>query len=286
MRVLAFATDSDGYLPLLLSSADRFGFELEIVGWGTAWHGMTTKLTRYHEELRRRRSDEVVMLIDAYDVFFAAPAALSAMAFKEMGLPYLLSGQRYFPSSPFMRELSDRVMGLDPAGRFGRRVEAERYGRPCMGALMGHAGALTELLSKLIAIEERQRRGDDQVLLNLYLEEHPEEAYVDRECRIFQSLWRTRGSFSIAGSFHPNDADAEVRILASGRLENRFTRTCPQVIHGPMDLDMNPLLEALGYDVDGLERTGSGKYFYYGMGNHLKHFLETGAAVLKRRLAR
>ena len=282
MRSLAFATHSNGYLSLLRSSAERFGFELTIVGWGEPWRGMTTKMVRYRDELSRGRSDEVVMLVDAYDVFFAAPAAETAANFKEVGLPYLFSSQRYFPSSRFMRQLSDRVMGLDGDGRFGSRVDAEPYGRPCMGALMGQAGALVDLFSELIAIEQRRHAGDDQALLNLYLEEHPEQAHVDRECRIFQSLWRTRGSFPFPVTFDPGDDDAEVRINSSGRLENRFTQTHPQVIHGPMALNMNPLLEALGYDLDGLQRVSNGAYLRYGGISHLTPFFERAGAALKR----
>lgn len=194
MRALAFATRTAGYFPLLQPSADRFGFELEILGWGQPWRGTSMRLAAYREALSRLDPDETVMIVDAYDVVFAGPAGEAEAHFKRMRVPLLFSSQRYFPSNPWLRRLADQVMGME-GGAYRKRVEADAYGRPCMGGLIGHAGALAELFARLVEIEDRERSGHDQIPLNRYLQQRPQEACVDRECQIFQPLWRTRGRF-------------------------------------------------------------------------------------------
>jgi hypothetical protein len=286
VRALTVATKSDGYYPLLLSSADQFGYELTTLGSGEEWTGMAGKMIRYRDELSRYDPDTLVMLVDAYDVVFAAPAWEAESLFKHMQLPYLLSGQRYFASSPFIRHLADEVMGLDRSGRFLPTLGEEAYGRPCMGALMGWAGSLVILFTQLVALEDEHQTGNDQILINLFLEKHPDAAHVDRRCTIFQNLWRTRGRLPINGVFHPSDPEAEVRVLPSGRPENRLTGTRPQVIHGFMDLDMNPLLESLGYDTAGVKQVSGAEYFDYSIKTYLKIFLDRQVEAVRRLLRR
>ena len=286
VRALTLATEPRGYYPLLLRSARAFGYELTTLCWGEEWPGMAGKMILFREELAGYDPDLLVMLVDAYDVVFAAPARETEQIFEEMRLPYLLSGQRYFPSTPSMRHLSDEVMGIEHPGDFRRMVEEAPYGRPCMGALMGRSGALFEVFSRLVAIEDELDTGNDQILMNLFLERHPEAAHVDRRCQIFQSLWRTRGHLPTKGAFHPSDPRSDVSVLPSGRVENRLTGTHPQVIHGPMDLDMNPLLEAMGYDTRGLGPVSGPRYFGYSISTYLKIFFEKRIEALKRLVRR
>ena len=273
MRALTYATDSDGYYPLLQSSALRFGFALDVLGWGERWSGMATKMIRYHDRLSQYPASEVVMLVDAYDVVFAAPVVETEKIFESMQLPYLFSAQRYFPKSRFWRRLADQVMGLGDDGHLPNRFETERSGRPCMGALMGYAGALTELFSRLIASEARLNTRDDQKLLNLHLQKFPEEVHIDRECQIFQNLWRNSGVGS-AGRFDPRVSHSELRVLPTARLENRQTKTHPQVIHAPMNLNIDPLLAAMGYRLDEVKRISRLRYLRYGVVPHVKVLFE------------
>lgn len=281
MRTLAFATAPAGYFPLLQTSADHFGFDLEVLGWGQEWHGTSMRLTGYRDALRRLDPEETVMIVDAYDVVFAGPAADAAALFKGMRIPLLFSSQRYFPSNPWLRRLADRVMGLED-GALRKRLDAEPYGRPCMGGLIGHAAALAELFSSLVEIEGGAHSGHDQIPLNHYLRRHPEEARVDRGCQIFQPLWRTRGRFPLKGRIDPVDADAEVRIVSTGRVENRLTGSRPQMLHGPMDLDMNPLLTAMGYDLTGIHGVSSARYFRSSIRSYLGIFARQELAAAKR----
>lgn len=283
MRALTVATGSAGYLPLLQNSAKRFGFELDVIGWGKPWGGTSTKLSWYRDALDSLDPGEVVTIVDGYDVVFTAPAIETETIFKSLRLPYLFSGQRYFPSNPVLRRLADRIMGIENDA-FRQQLETERYARPCMGGLIGEARAISELFTKLIAIEARERTGHDQIPLNLYMQQHPEQAHVDHECRIFQSLWRTRGTFVMRGSIHLEDADSEVRVLESGMIENCFTGTHPQVLHAPMDLDMNPLLEAMNFDLEGIERVSSSKYFRDSIRSYIKIFFRQRLAAAKRTL--
>jgi hypothetical protein len=143
-----------------------------------------------------------------------------------------------------------------------------------------------DLFTRLVAIEDERHTGNDQILMNIFLEEHPDAAHIDRCCTIFQSLWRTRGHLPTNGVFDPSDPGAEVRVLPSARLENRFTGTHPQVIHGFMALNMDPLLESLGFDTAGVHPVSGTEYFKYSINTYLKLFIHRQLEACKRLLGR
>ncbi|HPG25638.1 MAG: hypothetical protein H6748_13600 [Spirochaetaceae bacterium] len=275
MRTLTFATAHEGYLPILERSAERHGFALEVLGRGEPWLGMTAKLLAYHAAIGDLAPEAVVMIVDAYDVFFAGPATETAELFEKTRMPYLLSSQPYFPHSPRMRHLVDRVMGLG-GSLLSSELETHELGRPCMGAFMGRAGALSKLLGALIRLEDRHRTENDQILVNLHLRDRPGDAHLDHDCRIFQNLWRTRGRLPWHGTFHPDDRRAELELLPTGRVENRRTGSLPQVIHGPTNLDMGPLLSRLGYAVDDLPPRRAHAYYRTSVHGYVKRLIAMG----------
>ena len=271
MLTLTYATHSDGYFPVLQQSAHHYGFRLEVLGWGLIWLDSITRLKCYKSRLEQLPAQEIVLVVDAYDVVLVAPAQVLQHQFEQSKQAILISNQRYFPHTWVMRSLADYVMGVDFNGNYRNWLKKEAYGRPCMGALVGRAGALVALFSSLLEIERELNKQHDQIALNTYMQRTERFSQIDNQCRVFQSLWRTRGAFPGRGQFHLEDAQAEIELL-DGRLYNPETQTSPSVIHAPFSLDIDPLLQSLGYDLQHSQKVSRRRYFQYSISVYIGIF--------------
>lgn len=68
MIVVAVATDDQGWFRALKASCVRSGLPLVVLGWGTTWTGFLHKPQIVERFLRSRPPDEMVLVVDAFDV--------------------------------------------------------------------------------------------------------------------------------------------------------------------------------------------------------------------------
>ncbi len=61
--------------------------------------------------------------------------------------------------------------------------------------VIGYAGKLIDLFEQLRDIERREHIGNDQILLNMFYLKNPTAIELDKECQIFQNLWRTYDAY-------------------------------------------------------------------------------------------
>ncbi|MTI29718.1 glycosyltransferase domain-containing protein, partial [Xanthovirga aplysinae] len=204
MRILTIATNNAGYFALLKQTSQEWGYELKVLGWDLPWKGLIGRLRLYVEELKKIPSDEIITCVDGYDVIVVGSSTEMLTKFREINKPIVLSGQRYFPNQKWMQRIADEQMNyqdLHPLET--KRIGKYDYSRPCMGLLMGYSGSLITLFERLLKMEKEHQIGNDQILLNMHYQNHPESFYLDNTCSLFQNLWRTRNG--LYGKISTND---------------------------------------------------------------------------------
>lgn len=70
MKILTVGTHNKGYYEILQESCKRNNLELINLGWGKEWKGFTMRYDLMDEYLENQHNNEIIMFIDAYDVFF------------------------------------------------------------------------------------------------------------------------------------------------------------------------------------------------------------------------
>lgn len=68
IHIITIATKPGGYLKWLEQSCKRNGTNLIILGMGTEWKGYITKCILVKEFLEKIPQDDIVCVIDAYEI--------------------------------------------------------------------------------------------------------------------------------------------------------------------------------------------------------------------------
>jgi hypothetical protein len=246
MKILTIATKKEGYLDLLIQTAEKFGYELKLLGWGLPWKGLAWKLELYISELEKIDGGEPVVCVDGYDVIVVGSSEEMKNKFIKMNSPVIFSGQRYFPMQKFIQSLADKLMSNDKRQKFGKTGDPIDYSRPCTGLFTGYAGDLLLLFRELIRIEGKEKIGNDQILLNIFYLRNPASIRIDYHCDLFQNLWRTESG--LFGKFYPENRKSDIEIIGEGneyRIKNKYFNTEPCFLHAPFNLDIGPVLVRL-----------------------------------------
>ena len=83
IAVYSFGTDPQK-CELLQKSADKFGYNLTIEGYGLKYTGHGLKIKNFKEFCKKQSPETVVMFVDAYDVIFVQPPEVLYKKWKEL----------------------------------------------------------------------------------------------------------------------------------------------------------------------------------------------------------
>jgi len=266
MRILTIATQNEGYFNVLKQTAEDWGYDLQVLGWGKPWKGLAWKIELYIEKLKTLPKDETVICVDGYDVVVIGPSEEVSDKFKALNHPVIFSGQRYFPNQRWIQKLADQLMSNSRSRTIGNKHDSADYSRPCMGLLIGCVGSLLSIFKQFMEIEQREAIKNDQILLNIFYLQHPEVIKTDSTCALFQNLWRTRGG--LYGKISVYDRTCEVEIYhdatyARKRIRNIRYKTTPCFLHAPFNLDMGLILNEIGIDSPKLDLKKGFHYWQY-----------------------
>jgi len=151
MKIITVATKSDGYMPLLLESCKRNNLDLVVLGWEQKWQGFTWRIKLMKEYLIEIDPEELVVFIDAYDVFNIRDEESICKQFAKFEKDIVISSE--FQTSL----LSDY---------FFKRI----FGSPCRshkinaGMYAGKASALLEFYEEVNKFSLNGTEVDDQKL--------------------------------------------------------------------------------------------------------------------------
>ena len=146
VHVVVYATHCDGMYEALRSDAQRYGIDLEVLGFGTKWISFFQKLRGVHGHIRTLAADDLVVVIDAFDTRIRGTKADIVAQWKALGSP-------------------DVVFSKDPS-LFPAYVNRKIFGGPLnAGMYMGRAGALAAIQEKAMPFEAKCRK-DDQCAFN------------------------------------------------------------------------------------------------------------------------
>lgn len=230
MRLVTVATRSQAYFPFLLRSVARFRDAIKVLGWGEKWQGFAWRAQLVAEYVDSLPDEEVVCVIDAYDVLMLRGLDELECAFRRFamanGVGVVVGCEK--PDSAFLRVAQLAIFSTCR----GRPVNAGTY-----------VGFVRDVRRMLRGMHEAASgpADDDQVLMTRWCACDP-RVHVDCRNRFFLTVLRPLRSALIPG----------VRIRGGRVLEYGGHR--PFFVHGNGQTDMNDLLEKLGYTMSAEEK--------------------------------
>lgn len=93
LHVVTVGTSKDGYYNILVDSGSRVGVKIINIGLGKEWTGLTMKYTLLKKYLNNLRDDDIVLFLDAYDVFLVENEQTILNKFYKFNKPIVFGNQ-------------------------------------------------------------------------------------------------------------------------------------------------------------------------------------------------
>ena len=231
MRLVTVATESQAYFPYLLKSCARHKATLDVLGWGMKWRGFVWRMHLLTHYLDQLDDDEIVCVIDSYDVLMLRPLKELEEAFlafcADSQYDVIVGGER--PPSIAIG-LGMRWMFGTCRGKF---LNAGTY--------IGFVKGLKDVVRGVRRLSNDDVTADDQLVMTQYCskEKAGKRLYIDRPNDFFLTMTSS------------SKLPCKVRI-EDGKLFYRNKQ--PFFIHANGQADMNDIVLKLGYSMTARER--------------------------------
>ena len=232
LHVTCVATHSDEYFPILLESCNKHGIDLEVLGFGKKWGGFTMKINLIREYLNTLSNDDIVFVIDAFDVIVLQNKETMYKRFKEANKPIIISLDGDSDEIDFMLTYYRRKIFQDCRSYY---LNA--------GAYCGYVYALKELFSKICTEYNCSKlEQDDQVMLsNICNQYENKDLDLDLDSNIFLTLFRK----------HTFTNDIDFQRDNDGHIVNKLGIE-PCFIHCPGGANLDKVARLYNYNIDSI----------------------------------
>jgi len=210
MKLLTVATDiSNNKLFDLISSADKFGWNLEVIV--TEWKGFGTKLIEIYNHLKENPDITEFIFVDAYDVVALSSPQEDLEKIKDRTKMLISVEKNCWPKS----ELASQYPKTDSEWKY---INSGSYYSP------------SKLFIDMIEANPPLYIDDDQLYLSLEWLKDQSIALLDYDCEVFQAY-----------SFIADDDFG----YENKRLQNLKTKSQPVLIHANGKTDDTKILDLL-----------------------------------------
>ena len=227
MKIVIYATHADGMYNTLLSLLKKFGYSVQILGWGDKWHGFHQRTLALYNYISKLPPDEIVVCLDGFDTLAIDTPQNLYSKFKTMGVNCLWSCE--YDNFGYKKCI------------FGGLLNGGMY--------MGYAGSLTFIYKTIIdEYGSNTLNLDDQKIINdLYnrnVNNFQQLITLDTNNVIFANI-----SYENPINYLTNTGDCRINyICCCSKIVNRQTGIQPVFISGPGNINMKQFLNVLGYD--------------------------------------
>lgn len=235
-KVIAFATDKQGYYDLFIESCKRYDIEAEILGWGEKWVGFGKKMITIRKSINDLPDDEVVISVDPFDVIFLCGLEEIEDKFKKLSVPFLCGALNlnYFNAAVYNREFN-KTNKKTP-------IKSTNYNFLNTGTWISHAGYARFVIDELVDKYNMTETSMDQLILTgIYIDNSNHlDIDIDWKCEIFHNI--------LFKNFVTRDPDLKDLAFYNNRILNTASNSKPCILHASGNAKMEGIALKLGYD--------------------------------------
>lgn len=205
----------------LLDSARQWSLPLTILGVGSKWQGLLDKPMHLQAYLEHLPDHDIVLFVDAYDVFIHASSSDLIQTFKSFNKPLVFSTDNWlFPD-------------IDVGVKYPSMPSSTVFRYLNSGASIGYVWAYKDMLKSFFATQCADALGrvhstkrtldlykeNDQRCATTYYLSHPDRVVLDHEMKLFAGLNELHNQKYFS-------------VLAGGAILNNITHQRSKVFHG------------------------------------------------------
>jgi hypothetical protein len=173
IHLVTIATKPGGYLKWLEQSCKRNGTKLTILGMGSEWKGYITKCILVKEFLENLPEDDIVCIIDAYDVLMIQHVEILKDKFI-----------KHTENTNYKLICAVDIISPNIGTKWYYGTEEDIIINA--GTYIGFAGFIKDMYKKMIDLYNLNKVfSDDQFLLNKFYKNHKNEILIDTNKKFF-----------------------------------------------------------------------------------------------------
>ena len=271
MHIITCATHNEGYFDVLKKSCKKNGHKLKILGWkqGKNWKGNISKFKYIIEYLKKIDQNEIVLVVDAFDVMILANSNEIEHKFKKMNKKFLCGAEKV---DNFTKKIVEER--FNKLTKIPYKKTPTGYNYLCSGTIISYAGYALKIYQK--CLENNNGEESDQVeLVRIYLTTN----LIDIDWK--NELFYTIPGFNYSELGHQNffkPGQYDNLYFFKNRIYNKETKTFPCLIHLIHNGDLcEKFARKLGYKCKG--KRFSNKYLIKKTYYHIKNNKEIIAAI-------
>lgn len=226
MKLVIYATHSDGYFDILINRAISLGYNVELLGWNTNWQGFYKRTLDLYNYFISQDDDDIILCIDGFDSIILDNYKILYRKYK------------YF-KSPI-------VWGVDKSDVLNRWIFKSNLdyilnGGSFIGKNKYLKIVFKEIINKFGTYNFKQ---DDQKIAN-YMFNHNElfKKYVkaDKESLIFANISYDSIWYGVLNFFNISGSPKWLShvIEDDGTIRNKVNKYRPSIISGPANINIS-----------------------------------------------
>lgn len=228
IHLVIYATHSDGNFDILVQKARELGYYISIIGWGDKWQGFYKRTLDLYDFFKTRPSQEIIMCIDGFDSMILKDAETTLSTFTSFESPIVWGVEE---KNDLLRKLLFR--SKQPYTLNG-------------GSFIGMNEYLQLVFEEIVTRFGRDDfKQDDQRIVNMMNNTSilfQEIVKPDLESKIFANIIYSNFMNSVVKNNKTLSHD-----VCGDSICHKITGVSPCVASGPGNVNMNELLEKIGY---------------------------------------
>ena len=224
MKLVTVATKSERYYPYLKLSAERYGHELITLGWGQKWQGFTWRLKLITEYLKTCKEDEIICIIDGYDVLILEGPKEIEEKFKKIcngDKSKVVISKETLPNNIISEAVLSIYQNISWSNVDGYYL--------CAGTYIGYSSSILNMYKVICDKNDCFDNENDQILLQSYAAEYKNSYIIDKDnniflvmCDFFNGLNQGENGINITNEtfFHNSNKPSILHAYGNASIDN------------------------------------------------------------------
>ena len=248
MKLVTVATHSERYFPYLKLSAEKYGHELVVLGWGEKWKGFVWRFELMREYLKGLDPNEIVCFVDAFDVVILQ----DPQTMEEKFLKYIKGDKNKILISreEYSHKAVENSLLLFLQSLVFTKCKNEYINA---GTYMGVVSNLVILFQNMCDEFKCAADSDDQRMIQEYCKKHNSKFIIDTNCDVFLVINSTLSPIK--------SGEYDIKFN-NGKLSYK-DNTYPSIVHANGYTNIDYLISELGYDTSIFKAEGESKSYYF-----------------------
>lgn len=226
MKIVTVSTNTDGYFPVLKQICKKNNHKLIVLGFGEKWKGWIWRTKMFINYISRCDPNEIIMIIDAYDVMVLASHEEIMRKYKNFKCDILFSASCIDSGQPNLSWVYKNIIFNQNKNYF----DITNYKKYILnaGTFMGKASKICELYKLLYKRYIKTLVTDDQTNLN-NIRLTGLNYKIDKDSDIFW-IWEISSLKELIHYWIYNELYEKTHLYNKGRV--KFNNVQPCVVHG------------------------------------------------------